>query len=512
MGSPQSLLSQESLPMMDEEKNDKPRSLMRQMLCAFLINCVSFLQGASVSTSSIILYEMQNSSHHNTDDHSHFSNCTGEVQSCQLTADEGLGPFFILNDFHLTQEEGSWIASSWVLGHLVSACFAGFLSDAIGRKKSLLIDTAVFFLGFGLLATGHQMTCLILARLLLGYPLVSQVFLCEILDTDRRGLGAAMYSILHSTGFFSVLFLGAFLPWRLAVSVPMVLALPIFIGLSFLQESPDWLRKKQRFEEMERSISFYRRYRDTECGANCKLCQPSDQEIPEKGKSSVSFAENLLEVSRALLSKSEQFWSRFIFLSALFALIGWCGFPILSFYAVEIFSKSGYPFSASHTSWLTSITKIVCSIGSFYVLHRFDRRRLFLFTSMLVLVAFVSMSVFTLVVDKGWLDESITTQINFIPMVSVIVAYVGYGLGYGVIPSLIAAETMPVDVRSTAVGLFMTVEMLSTFLLSKLKPILMESLQIHGLFAMFSCTVLAVIMLMLVFKPTSSKEVDKTRI
>ena len=41
----------------------------------------------------------------------------------------------------------------------------------------------------------------------------------------------------------------------------MVLALPIFIGLSFLQESPDWLRKKQRFEEMERSISFYRRYR-----------------------------------------------------------------------------------------------------------------------------------------------------------------------------------------------------------------------------------------------------------
>ena len=145
---------------------------------------------------------------------------------------------------------------------------------------------------------------------------------------------------------------------------------------------------------------------------------------------------------------------------------------------------------------------------------------MFLFTSLLVLVAFVSMSVFTLVVDKGWLDESITTQINFIPMVSVILAYVGYGLGYGVIPSLIAAETMPVDVRSTAVGLFMTVEMLSTFLLSKLKPILMDSLQIHGLFAMFSCkikqyfypsiapvlgTVLAVILLMFLFKPTNKQ-------
>ena len=84
------------------------------MACTFLINSVSLLQGASVSTSSIILYEMQNSSHHNTDDHihSHFSNCTGEVQFCQLVADEGIEPFFILNDFHLTQEEGSWIGKT----------------------------------------------------------------------------------------------------------------------------------------------------------------------------------------------------------------------------------------------------------------------------------------------------------------------------------------------------------------------------------------------------------------
>ena len=136
--------------------------------------------------------------------------------------------------------------------------------------------------------------------------------------------------------------------------MPMLLAVPIFIGLSFLQESPDWLSKKHRFEEMEQSVSFYRRYRvdhhesdlftlkynslkDTE-GGNCKLCQQSDEKIHlEKEKS--SFAENILEVSRALLSKPEQFWARFVFLSALFALIGWCGFPILSFYAVEIFSK-----------------------------------------------------------------------------------------------------------------------------------------------------------------------------
>ena len=105
---------------------------------------------------------------------------------------------------------------------------------------------------------------------------------------------------------------------------------------------------------------------------------------------------------------------------------------------------------------------------------------------MLVLLALVSISVYTLVVAKGWLEESIATQINFIPMVSVIVAYVGVGLGFLVIPVLIATETIPVDVRSTAFGVFMTLEMLATFIISKLKTTLLENLGFSGLFALFS--------------------------
>ena len=107
-------------------------------------------------------------------------------------------------------------------------------------------------------------------------------------------------------------------------------------------------------------------------------------------------------------------------------------------------------------------------------------------TGVLVFLAFASLSGFTLVVKKGWLDESIATKINFIPMVSVIVAYVGVGLGFLVIPVLIAAETIPVEVRSTAFGVFMTLEMLSTFIISKLKPTLMENLDLAGLNALFA--------------------------
>ena len=82
---------------------------------------------------------------------------------------------------------------------------------------------------------------------------------------------------------------------------------------------------------------------------------------------------NLGSVSKSLVEQDRSFWRRVLFLSALFALIGWCGFSILSFYATEIFTKSGSPISATHTSWITASTKIFCAILSFYVLHKFSR-------------------------------------------------------------------------------------------------------------------------------------------
>ena len=38
--------------------------LVRQLSCAFVVNLVSLLQGASVSSSSIILHELENNTEH----------------------------------------------------------------------------------------------------------------------------------------------------------------------------------------------------------------------------------------------------------------------------------------------------------------------------------------------------------------------------------------------------------------------------------------------------------------
>jgi len=460
------------VPFVDPDTIEE--GLVKQLLAAFVINLVALLQGASVSSSSIVLHSLQE----NLDCH---NSTTG---SPLLLFDFYLDLGF---EFSISEEDGSWVASTWVLAHLIFAPIAGFLTDKIGRKKALMIDTGFFFVGFTILTTASSLPLIILARLLLGCPIVSQVYLCEVVSPARRGLAAAMYSVLHSTGFCMMLLLGAVVHWRVAMAVPAFLALPTMAALYFLRESPSWLQRRGRQEEAEGAAAFYK-LQLTEVLQEA----PSTKELEVK-KGGVM--EKLKTVLRSLSLQGSQFWHNFAFLAILFVLIGWCGFSILSFYAVEIFQLSGAPISASHASWITSCTKVVCAVSSFYFLHRFSRKSVLLTTAALICLSFLTVGIYSLLTNHGVISVELAASLNFIPMAMVIVAYIGYGLGFGVIPSLLAAESMPVNIRSTVVGIFMALEMSSTFLLSKLKPMLIEQLGIEGLFLMFSGILVLVILL-----------------
>ena len=47
------------------------------------------------------------------------------------------------------------------------------------------------------------------------------------------------------------------MPWRIAVFLPGILAIPTFASILFLHESPEWLLKKGRIDEYKKSMEFY---------------------------------------------------------------------------------------------------------------------------------------------------------------------------------------------------------------------------------------------------------------
>lgn len=79
-----------------------------------------------------------------------------------------------------------------------------------------------------------------------------QVYLCEIVHPDIRGLSGGTYSTLNAVGYSLTLLLGAVLPsWRLALLILGAIHLPILVLIFFVPESPTWLIRKGRTEEAE---------------------------------------------------------------------------------------------------------------------------------------------------------------------------------------------------------------------------------------------------------------------
>ena len=75
------------------------------------------------------------------------------------------------------------------------------------------------------------------------------------------------------------------------------------------------------------------------------------------------------------------------------------------------------------------------------------RKGLFLGTSVIICLSFLTVGIFLRLRNEGLIPKHLLAHFDFIPMLMIIVAYMGFGLGFGVIPGLLAAERTPVQIR-----------------------------------------------------------------
>jgi sugar porter (SP) family MFS transporter len=171
---------------------------------------------------------------------------------------------FIKNYFALFGTSGDlklgWAVSCLGWGALGGNAMAGFLSDAFGRKKVLML-TAVFFTVSALLsATASNFSVFVLSRILGGIAvggaiLIAPVYIAEISPSALRGslvsFNQLMIVIGISASFFSnylLLSLGENC-WRWMLGVEATPAALYFVVLFFVPESPRWLFGKGREDQ-----------------------------------------------------------------------------------------------------------------------------------------------------------------------------------------------------------------------------------------------------------------------
>ena len=156
------------------------------------------------------------------------------------------------------------------LGALAGAVVAGRLSDALGRRRILIIAAITFAAGSVLAAVSPNVEVLIAARLVLGLAIgvagmVAPLYISEIADAERPGALVTTYQLAITLGIVSAYGVGYALTngghWRWMFATGAVPAVILLLGALRVPESPRWLALKG---DIERARANLARLRDSD--------------------------------------------------------------------------------------------------------------------------------------------------------------------------------------------------------------------------------------------------------
>ena len=111
-------------------------------------------------------------------------------------------------EFDLTEIQSGWVVSSPSFAAMIAMLFSGRLSDAIGRKKLLIIVALLYAVSaiFSALASSYEM--LYIARMIGGFAfgaalVLAPMYIAEISTAENRGKLVSLQQLNIVFGFFA---------------------------------------------------------------------------------------------------------------------------------------------------------------------------------------------------------------------------------------------------------------------------------------------------------------------
>ena len=162
---------------------------------------------------------------------------------------------FIQVEFALNEFELGWAVTSMAVAATVSIFVSGPLADRFGRRTVLRLATCIFGVSALLAALSENFATLIVARLLGGLGvgavlITAPMYIAEISPSAWRGRMVSFNQLFIVLGaltaflsnYFIVRFGGAAdWNWRWMLGIGVVPAIPYFLALLLVPESPRWL-------------------------------------------------------------------------------------------------------------------------------------------------------------------------------------------------------------------------------------------------------------------------------
>lgn len=354
------------------------------------------------------------------------------------------------------------------VGAFVSSLMVGRVGDIIGRRKTILYGSMIFFVGGGLQAAATSMAMMMLGRIVAGFGVgmlstIVPVYQSEISPPHNRGKLACIEFSGNIIGYTSSVWVDYFCgfienhwSWRFPLMLQCVMGALLGLGSLIIVESPRWLLDNDHDEEGIVVIA------NLYGGGDIHNAKARDEFREIK----MNVLLQRQEGDRTYKEMFRRYKSRVLIAMSAQALAQLNGINVISYYAPLVFESAGWTgHNAVLMAGINGITYFLSTIPPWYVIDRWGRRPILLSGAVMMTISLSLISYFL------FLEIKATPKLV---VIFVMIYNAAFGFSWGPVPWLYPPEILPLNIRSKGASLSTATNWAFNWLVGEMTPILQE--------------------------------------
>ncbi|XP_072992510.1 polyol transporter 5-like [Typha latifolia] len=408
---------------------------------------------------------------------------------------------FIKDDLKINDTQIEILAGIINLYSLIGSIAAGRTSDWIGRRYTIVLAAAIFFVGALLMGLATNYAFLMVGRFVagigVGYALmIAPVYTAEIAPASSRGFLTSFPEVFINAGVllgyvsnFAFAKLPEWLSWRMMFCVGAVPPVFLAVGVLTMPESPRWLVMQGRVGEASRVLA---KTSETPDEAELRLLEikqavgipetSADQEIvavPKNSHGEGVWKELLIRptpaVRRVLIAAlGLQFFQQA------------SGIDSVVLYSPRVFEKAGLKSNTNSLGATVAVgfTKTIAILVATFFLDRVGRRPLLLASAGGMVVSLIVLASGLHIIDQHP-DEKLTWAAAM--CITTVLTFVGsFSIGLGPIAWVYSSEIFPLRLRAQGASLGTAMNRVTSGVITMTFISLYKAISIAGSFFLYA--------------------------
>lgn len=387
------------------------------------------------------------------------------------------------SELALTSSQMSMIVAAVLGGGSIATLIGGPLSDAVGRKPTILTSGVIFVIGVIVTALAASYAGVFGGRLIQGIgvglvTIVIPLYLVEVMPPAVRGRSVTLFQLFLTIGILLGYLVGYFFhgtgDWRAMFVTALVPGVAYLLLGVVLPKSPRWLINRGRHDDARDALSR------THSPAEAETTLNELKEQIEQEKATTSWS----------LLLAPGYRKAFSIALAIGILQQLTGINTILQFNTVIFDQSGLSGGATAALGSVSIglTNFVITIIGLMLIDRVGRRPLLILGTAGSAIALIFVALVHLLTVPSAFQ-------GYATLIGVLVFIVFYAIGPGIVVWLALSEILPLAVRAKGMAIALFANSLTSALLA---AVFMDIVSVAGYSGAFALLAVAALLYCLI--------------